>query len=30
MTFNEKISIKEVINNAFITFGEAYMNKKIE
>ncbi|MRI75160.1 class I SAM-dependent methyltransferase [Enterococcus mundtii] len=28
--FNEEIPIKEVINNASITFGEAYMNKKIE
>ncbi|MBO0461266.1 class I SAM-dependent methyltransferase [Enterococcus sp. DIV1298c] len=30
ITFNEEIAIKEVINNASITFGEAYMNKKIE
>ncbi|MGG5311127.1 cyclopropane-fatty-acyl-phospholipid synthase [Enterococcus pernyi] len=30
ITFNEEIPIKEVINNASITFGEAYMNKKIE
>ncbi|MGG5308324.1 cyclopropane-fatty-acyl-phospholipid synthase [Enterococcus pernyi] len=30
ITFNEEIPINEVINNASITFGEAYMNKKIE
>lgn len=28
--FNEKIPVKELINNAFLALGEAYMEKKIE
>ncbi len=28
--FNEKIPVKELINNASLALGEAYMEKKIE
>ncbi|MBO0431889.1 cyclopropane-fatty-acyl-phospholipid synthase family protein [Enterococcus sp. DIV0660C] len=30
IVFNEKIPVKELINNASLALGEAYMNKKIE
>lgn len=30
ITFHENIPIKEILNNASIALGEAYMDKKIE